>query len=147
MNISHYTIHISPSLYYTTMVQFSNERPVRPSWRFSCAGYRSIHRRIPKAAIHQAVRRLTDKSRGIGRYDNRIALKFGKHLGTVAAEMPVKFQNDWKSMSPYLMASETSRDLVVRPPSSWWIEAWRCDLFHNNNKNGPIFTARCLFVF
>ena len=36
------------------------------------------------------------RSREIVCYDNHIALKFDRHLGRAAAEVPVKFQSDWK---------------------------------------------------
>ena len=41
----------------------------------------------------------------IGCYNDRIALKFDTHLGSAAAELPVKFQSDWKSLSLNLAAS------------------------------------------
>ena len=45
------------------------------------------------------------RSRVIGCCNNRIALKFDRHLGSGAAEVPVKFQSDWKSSSVNLVAS------------------------------------------
>ena len=45
------------------------------------------------------------RSREIGCYNDRIALKFDRHLGSAAAEMPVKFQSNWKSQNPNLAAS------------------------------------------
>ena len=45
------------------------------------------------------------RSREIGSYKDRIALKFDRHLGAAAAEVPVKFQSDWKSRNPNLVAS------------------------------------------
>ena len=44
-----------------------------------------------------------------------IALKFDRHLGSAAAEVPVKLSRDWKSLNPNLAAS---RDLAVRRPSA-----------------------------
>ena len=38
-------------------------------------------------------------------YNDRFALKFDRHLGSVAAEVPVKFQSNWKSLNPNLAAS------------------------------------------
>ena len=38
-------------------------------------------------------------------YNYRIALKFDRHLGSAAAEVPVKFQSDWKNLNPNLAAS------------------------------------------
>ena len=32
-------------------------------------------------------------------------MKFGRQFGSVAAEVPVKFQSDWKSLNPNLAAS------------------------------------------
>ena len=37
------------------------------------------------------------RSRDIGCYGDRIALKSDRHLGNGAADVPVKFQGDWKS--------------------------------------------------
>ena len=45
------------------------------------------------------------RSREIGCYSYRITLKFDRHLGSTAAEVPVKFQGDWKSLNPNLVAS------------------------------------------
>ena len=45
------------------------------------------------------------RSREIGSYDFRTALKFDRHLGSAAAEGPVKFQSDWKSLNPNLATS------------------------------------------
>ena len=42
------------------------------------------------------------RSREIGCYDDRVALKFGRHLDSSAADVPVKFQNVWKSLNPNL---------------------------------------------
>ena len=36
----------------------------------------------------------------IGCYNDRIALTFDRHFGSTAAEVPVKFQGDWKSLNP-----------------------------------------------
>ena len=46
------------------------------------------------------------RSSEIGCCHHRIALKFDRHLGWAAAEVPVKCQSDWKIF-------ETSRDLAV----------------------------------
>ena len=35
------------------------------------------------------------RSREIGCYNDRIALKFDRHLGSAAVEVPFKFRNDW----------------------------------------------------
>ena len=45
------------------------------------------------------------RSREIVCYDYCIALKFDRHLGSAAAEGPVKFQSDWKSLNPNLAIS------------------------------------------
>ena len=34
-----------------------------------------------------------------------ISLKVGRHLGNAAAEVPVKFQSDWKNLNLNLLAS------------------------------------------
>ena len=45
------------------------------------------------------------RSRAIGDCNDRIALKYDRHLSSAAAEVPVKFQNEWKSLNPNLAAS------------------------------------------
>ena len=45
------------------------------------------------------------RSHEIGCFNGRIALKFVRHLGSSAAEVPAKFQSDWKSLNPNLAAS------------------------------------------
>ena len=47
---------------------------------------------------------MKSRSHGIGFYNDRIALKFDRQLGSAAAELPVKFQSDWKSRNPNLAA-------------------------------------------
>ena len=47
----------------------------------------------------------TARSREIGCYKDRIALKFNRHLGSSAAELPVKFQSDGTSLNRNLAAS------------------------------------------
>ena len=55
--------------------------------------------------------RLTARSREvskpheIGCYNDRIALASDKHLDSAAAEVPVRFQSDWKSLNPNLAAT------------------------------------------
>ena len=65
------------------------------------------------------VRRLTAKSRSheIGHYIDRIALNFDRHLGSAAAEVPVKFQSYVKSLNLNLAASRLHEILRqdVRP--------------------------------
>ena len=43
-----------------------------------------------------------------------IALQFDGHLGSSAAEVPVKFQNDWRSINPNLAASRSCRKTSYR---------------------------------
>ena len=45
------------------------------------------------------------RSQEIGCYNDRIALKFDRHLGSSAVEMSVKFQSDRKGLNPKLAAS------------------------------------------
>ena len=45
------------------------------------------------------------RSREIGCYNDRIALKFDKRLGSTAVEMSIKFQSDWTCLNPNLVAS------------------------------------------
>ena len=54
-------------------------------------------------------------------YNDRIALKFDRHLDSTAAEMPVKFQSVWKSLNMNLRdftrsRRKTSVRLVNRGP-------------------------------
>ena len=49
--------------------------------------------------------RQISRSLEIGCYNYRITLKFDRHLVSTAAEVPVKFQSDWKSLNPILVAS------------------------------------------
>ena len=44
------------------------------------------------------------QSREIGCYNDCIALKFDRHLGSAAAEVPVKFQSEWNCKNPNLGA-------------------------------------------
>ena len=70
------------------------------------------------------------RSREFGFY--RIALKFDRHLGSTAAEVPVKFLSDWKSLNPNLAASrlrEILRSDVLL--LSEWIEVWGQDAYFN----------------
>ena len=61
-------------------------------------------------------------SRAIGCYDDVIALKFDKQLGSAAAEVCVKFQSDWKRLNLNLAALR--RDRPERRRSISWIESW-----------------------
>ena len=53
-----------------------------------------------KTSYHQISR-----SREIGCYNDRIPLKFDRQLDSGAAELPVKFQSNWKSLNPSLATS------------------------------------------
>ena len=57
------------------------------------------------------------RSREIGRYNDRIALEFDRHLGSAAAEVPVTFQSDCKSLNMNLAAPRVNEILRwdVRP--------------------------------
>ena len=61
-------------------------------------------------------------SHEIGFYNDRIDLKFDRHLGSAAAEVPVKFEIDWKSLNSNLATSKISRDLAIRRLTAQWIE-------------------------
>ena len=50
------------------------------------------------------------------------ALKFERHLGSSATEMPVQFQNDLSIITCNLAASR-HRDLAVRRLFAWWVMA------------------------
>ena len=45
------------------------------------------------------------------RLDVIVALKFDRHLGSAAAEVPVKFQSYWESLNPNLAASRLHKVL------------------------------------
>ena len=47
---------------------------------------------------------VNSRSLEIGCYNDRIALKFNRHLGSAAAKVPVKFQRAWQSLNPYVTA-------------------------------------------
>ena len=59
------------------------------------------------------------RSREIGCYNDHIALNFDRHIGSVAAEVPVKFRSDWKNLNPNRAASRIHEILRydVRPLS------------------------------
>ena len=62
------------------------------------------------------------QSRKIGCNSGRIVLKFERHLGSAAAEVPIKIQSDWTGVKPNLAASrlcgKTSYSVVNRSPGS-----------------------------
>ena len=58
------------------------------------------------------------RSPEIGCYNDRIALTFGGHLGSAAAYVPVKFQNDWKSLNPNIAISRLHE--ILRQASYLW---------------------------
>ena len=83
--------------------------------------------------------RCMSRSRDMGCYNALTALKFDKSLGNAAAEVPAKFQSDWKSLNPNLAASdftgscsETSVRLVNRCPefqsAMFLLMAWHIHL-------------------
>ena len=45
------------------------------------------------------------RSPDIGCKNDRVALQFDRHLGNAVVEVPVKFESDWKSLNPNLVAS------------------------------------------
>ena len=49
--------------------------------------------------------RVKSRNREIGCYDDRVALKLDSHIDSVVADVPVKFQNDWKTLNLNLLAS------------------------------------------
>ena len=54
-------------------------------------------------------------SREIGCLNDRISLQFDRHLGSAAAEVPVKRQGDYKNWNANTVASRLhARDLMVR---------------------------------
>ena len=70
---------------------------------------------------------MKSRSRGIWCFNDRIALKFDRHLGSTAVEVLVKFQNIGKSLNSNLSRYfETLRDLAVRRLTAWWIKAQKC---------------------
>ena len=71
------------------------------------------------------------RSRDIGCYDNRTALKFDRHLGSAAAKVPVKTQSDCKRFNTKLTALRLHGILQydIRPHLQW--RPW---LSHNSEK-------------
>ena len=73
----------------------------------------------PRAFIHWADGRLTARSREVSKprdsgLDFSIALKVNRHIGSSAAEMPVKFQSDLNNITPNLRLRDfRSRDLAT----------------------------------
>ena len=63
--------------------------------------------------------------REIDCYIDSIAMTFERHLGSAAAEVPLKFQSDWNCLNPNLAASG---DIAVRRLTAWRIETQRLDL-------------------
>ena len=55
-----------------------------------------------KTSCRQIYLKSKSWSREIGCYNDRIVPKFDRHLGNGAAEVPVKFQSDCKSLNPIL---------------------------------------------
>ena len=64
---------------------------------------------VLRAPFQYPIRRLAVKSREvskpIGNLDYRIAMKFDRHIGSNAAEVPVKFQSDQTIINANLAAS------------------------------------------
>ena len=57
------------------------------------------------------------RSREIGCYDDGIAMNVDSYLGSAIAEVPVKFQSDWKGSNESRVL-EASRDFAVTRPSA-----------------------------
>ena len=64
---------------------------------YTCVARASIY--IPPKS------RVKSRSLEIGCYNDRIALKLDRHLDSIAAEVPGKFQSDWISLKPNLAPS------------------------------------------
>ena len=66
------------------------------------------------------------RSRAIGCYNDRIALKFDRHLDAVHADVPVKFQSryNYENLNFNLAASSFHETLHIyyRRPSALWID-------------------------
>ena len=85
--------------------------------------------------------------------NDRIALKFDRHLGTAAVELPVKFQNDWKMLSPNLAASKLTRSCIKTPVRSlnrgrdvWYLSYLSvCERF-NEWATGVLFVAYLILL-
>ena len=87
---------------------------------FLCLWYQFLHIRVNHMPISEGVVPVSlftkrtvvlpqdlvkPRGREIGCYNDRIALHFDRQLDSDAAEVPVKFQSDWKLLSPNLGAS------------------------------------------
>ena len=89
---------------------------------------------VTQASIHLTVKDLTTtKSHEVLKlrdwvFNDLITLKFDRHLSRAAANVPVKFQSDWKSLNLNLVAlslhkrscSKTSVHLVDRGSGPWF---------------------------
>ena len=51
------------------------------------------------------------RSREIGCYNDCLAIKYDTHFDSTVADVPVKFQSDWKSLNPNLTASRLRESL------------------------------------
>ena len=71
---------------------------------FSCVFHSCVFHSICALSGRTSYRKIT-WSRKIGCYNDRIILKFDAHLGNAAANVLVKFQNDWKKLKPNVAAS------------------------------------------
>ena len=58
-----------------------------------------------RATIHLPPNLVKSRNREIWCYDDRISPKCNRHLGSAVAEVPVKFQSEWKSIDSNVMAS------------------------------------------
>ena len=81
---------------------------------------------------------MKSRSHQIGCYNDRIALKFDRHLGGATAEVPVKFQSNWESLNRMSRLEHFTRcydktcvRLLNRGPGSEYI-ASRKNLYRAN---------------
>ena len=80
---------------------------------------------------------VNSRSREIGCYNDCTALKFDRHLGRGARQISKHLEKS----KPESHGFETSRDLAVRRPSAWWIEAQTSKLGLELNWHGDYIMA------
>ena len=61
---------------------------------------------------------MKSESREIGCYDDNMALKFGRHLGNAAAEVPVKFRIDWNKANLRDLTAATGLVILLKLDSN-----------------------------
>ena len=89
------------------------------------------------------------RSHEIGCYNNRFALRFDRHIGSDAAEMPVKFQIDWMGINPsiyiyiYIWLHVDSFQCFQRFPQPFWYWFWQIGAYWQGKIRFEAHFNRC----